>query len=215
METAVLAILLGFTLGLKHAFEPDHVIAISTLLHGEQRLSKAVRTGLAWGAGHTTTLVLGVTILSLLPITFDEAHLSYFELPVAAMLILLGAWVLWDALFTIHGRYGQAHNKEIQLRPVLIRTGWQGYLVGLFHGMAGSGALLLLVASTLPGLAQALIYAVVFGVGSVVGMGLVSVVLVLPFTFSVRRPTVHWALITDSGILSLLFGISLARDILL
>lgn len=66
MDVVPVALLVGFTIGIKHAFEPDHMIAVSTLLHEERRWPAAVRTGLAWGGGHTTTLVLGVLLLSVL-----------------------------------------------------------------------------------------------------------------------------------------------------
>ena len=92
------AFLLGFLSGFKHAFEPDHVVAISTLVHQEARLTRALRMGLFWGAGHTTTLILGVLLIGLLRIQVTEAYLVYLEIPVALMLLVLGGWAAYVAL---------------------------------------------------------------------------------------------------------------------
>lgn len=218
--TAALA--LGLVSGLQHAFEPDHVIAVSTLLHREPRVRRALRTGLAWGAGHTTTLVLAVLAVGLLRVQLSEAMLSYLELPVAVMLLGLGSWAVYDAATrwsrlrrhthddVPHYHVGHApHPHGFAVR----RTGWQGYLVGMVHGLAGSGALLLLVAATLPTLGASIGYALIFGLGSVLGMGAVTTLLALPFLAARRRPHVFHALTGLSGVLSIVLGISILATV--
>ncbi|HMB91174.1 MAG TPA: hypothetical protein VKP65_10030 [Rhodothermales bacterium] len=220
MEDMVLpaAFALGFLSGFKHAFEPDHVIAVSTLLHRELKLRRALRLGLAWGAGHTTMLMVGVLLMGLLRVPLSETTLGYFEIPVAIMLLVLGAWALYGALRGIlklrrHQHDGIPHyhvgEHEHPHGFRLKRTGWPGFAVGLVHGMAGSGALLLLVAATLPTTTMSLLYALTFGVGSILGMGAVTLGLALPLLASRSKPTLYHALTGLSGALSMILGISI------
>lgn len=217
------AFALGFLSGFKHAFEPDHVVAVSTLLHEEPRLRRALWTGLAWGAGHTTTLVLGVLLVGGLRIQVTPAHLGYFELPVAVMLLALGGWALYGVAaraITLR-RYqhlepaaqtlGVTHHPAGEHTHALPwkRTGWRGYAVGLVHGLAGTGALLLLVAATLPSTVASVGYALVFGVGSILGMAAVSVGIALPFLAARSRPAFYDTLTGLSGALSIVLGASL------
>ncbi len=220
MDTVVLpaAFALGFLSGFKHAFEPDHVLAVSTLLHEEPKLSRALRTGLAWGAGHTTMLVGGVLLVGFFRLPVSESLLAYFEVPVALMLLGLGGWAVWDASRRItalrkHRHDGIAHY-HVGAHPhphafSIRRAGWPGYAVGLVHGLAGSGALLLLVAATLPSLAASLVYALLFGVGSILGMGLVSLALALPFLAARKEPAFYSLLMGLSGALSIVLGVAL------
>lgn len=214
------AFALGFLAGFKHAFEPDHVIAVSTLLHKEPSLKRALRMGSAWGAGHTTTLVIGVVVISLLRVPFTEAQLAYFEIPVAVMLLGLGGWSLVAALSRAlrlrqhtHGEILHAHAGE---HPhghphgfTLNRAGWPGFAVGLVHGLAGSGALLLLVAATLPSLGLGIVYALIFGTGSILGMAAVTAGLAMPLLASRSRPALYETLTAVSGALSVALGVSI------
>lgn len=213
--TLRVAFALGFLSGFKHAFEPDHVIAVSTLLHREPKLMRALRMGLAWGAGHTTTLVAAVLGIGLLRVQVSESLLRYFEIPVAMMLLGLGIWALYGATRRLaklrRHRHDDVEHYHVGAHPhphgfPLKRSGWQGYAVGTVHGLAGSGALLLLVAATLPSLAAGVFYALVFGAGSILGMGTVTLGLSLPFLASRRRPAFFHALTGLSGALSLFLG---------
>ena len=190
------ALALGIASGFRHAFEPDHVVAVSTLVDGEARLGRSVRLGLVWGAGHTTTLVIGVLLIGLLKLPVTEAALGWFELPVAAMLIGLGSWSLRDAV----------RPAPREARHVHAREGWAGYGVGLVHGLAGSGALLLLVAAALPTLAAGVGYAVLYGLGSVLGMGAVTLALSVPLRAAQGRPALYRALVGLAGVLSVGLG---------
>jgi ABC-type nickel/cobalt efflux system permease component RcnA len=216
MDVALpLALALGFVGGFKHAFEPDHLIAVSTLLHQETRLVRALRMGLAWGAGHTTMLVLAGLLINLLQLQVGEAQLGYFEIPVAIMLLGLGGWTLYDALSRVFKLHRHTHDGvehyHVGSHPhphgfTLRRSGWQGYVVGLVHGLAGSGALLLLVTATLPSMAAGVFYALIYGIGSILGMGIVTFGLALPFLASRPRPVFYNALTVLSGVLSIVLG---------
>lgn len=220
--TLTVAFALGFIGGFKHAFEPDHVIAVSTILHKEPKLMPAIKTGLAWGAGHTTTLLIGVFVISLLRVELSETMLGYFEIPVAFMLLGLGGYALYIAINNMIAlryhkhdgieHYHIGHHPHPHDFPIK-RTGWQGYGIGMVHGLAGSGALLLLVAATLPTLTVGLVYALIFGAGSILGMGAVTLVLALPFLASRKRPIFYHALTAVSGMLSLFLGITILYSI--
>lgn len=199
-----LALALGVVSGFRHAFEPDHVVAVSTLVDGEARVGRSVRLGLVWGAGHTTTLVIGVLLIGLLKLPVTEAALGWFELPVAAMLIGLGVWSLRDAV----------RPPQRETRHVHAREGWAGYGVGLVHGLAGSGALLLLVAAALPTLAAGVGYAVLYGLGSVLGMGAVTLALSVPLRAAQGRPALYRALVGLAGALSVGLGVLILAEAL-
>jgi ABC-type nickel/cobalt efflux system permease component RcnA len=216
METVLFsALALGFLSGFRHAFEPDHIIAVSTLLHDEPRLSRALRIGLAWGAGHTTTLVIGIIVIGSLRLQLSETVLAYFEIPVALMLIGLGAWAAYRGGCSLYRLRRHRHNGiehyhvGVDAHPhgfTKDRAGWRGYCVGLMHGLAGSGALLLLVAATLPTMLTGVMYAIIFGIGSIAGMGGVTMALAMPLLASRSRPLLHEMLTTLSGVLSILLG---------
>lgn len=201
-----LALALGAVSGFRHAFEPDHVVAVSTLVDETPQVGRSFRLGLSWGAGHTTTLVLGVLIVGLLKLPVSEATLGWFEFPVGVMLVGLGLWSLRDALV---GPREHEPSKE----PMIRREGWGGYAVGLVHGLAGSGALLLLAAATLPTLAAGVGYALLFGLGSVLGMGAVTLALAVPFRAARARPVLFRTLVGLAGLLSVALGVLLLADI--
>ena len=213
--------LLGFVTGFKHAFEPDHVIAVSTLLHREPQIKKAVFTGMAWGAGHTTMLMVGVGIVGLLRVELSETALGYMELPVAVMLLALGGSAIHDSIRSFrrlrrhtHDGIQHAHVGDHPHPHGFKISGWRSYGVGLVHGLAGSGALLLLAAATLPSLGLSLVYALVFGIGSILGMIGVTAMLAYPFVASRSRPLFYNLLTGASGVLSIFLGVWIFYEVL-
>lgn len=199
------ALALGAVSGFRHAFEPDHLVAVSTLVEGSPRVRRSIQLGLTWGAGHTTALVLGVLAVGALKLPLSEAALGWLELPVGVMLVGLGLWSLRDAL---------APPPDADASRTHRRAGWGGYAVGLVHGMAGSGALLLLAAAALPSLAASVGYALLFGLGSVLGMGAVTLALSVPFRAARARPVLFRSLIALAGALSIGLGLLLLIEIL-
>jgi hypothetical protein len=175
---------LGSLLGMRHALEPDHIAAVSTLVTGERNSYKAALLGACWGLGHTFTLIAvgaGFVILrSEMPARVSDA----FEFCVALMLIGLGLRAIYLAARQgpagavhahHHGRVAHVH----QGAPAHIHIGaWtlarRPLLVGAVHGLAGSGALTALVLTTLPSTAARLTYMALFGLGSTLGMAALS-----------------------------------------
>lgn len=224
MEAALPAVfLLGFVSGFKHAFEPDHVLAISTLLHREPRVGRGMRAGVAWGIGHTTMLMAGVAVVAAFRVRITPDHLALFEMPVAAMLLILGGWAVWTSVRRVRSLHRHTHDGIPHLHvgehphPHDLprgRSTWQAFSVGLVHGLAGSGALLLLVAASLPSFGLSMTYAVIFGIGSVLGMIAVSGALACSFLASRSRPVLYNVLTGLSGVLSVFLALWIVQDVL-
>jgi len=174
-------LVLGLLLGLRHAFEPDHLAAISTLVEARGRRSTAV-IGACWGLGHAIALLVVGSLLAAFEMRLPSALASAFEIVVAAMLILLGARAFArarrlgttggaPAAHRHHGALVHAHAGVIEHVHVGPWTfAWRPLLVGLVHGLAGSGALTALVMAKLPTLPARLAYIALFGAGSIAGM---------------------------------------------
>jgi ABC-type nickel/cobalt efflux system permease component RcnA len=189
---------LGFLLGLRHALDPDHVAAMSTLLTQERGVLRSCLRGTVWGIGHTTALlVAGVAVLAFklrIPTAFERG----IEVLVALVLIGLGAHVLIRTLGAIHLHRHQHTHEGTAHSHVHVHIGdadehrhihvWRTVpsplLMGLLHGLAGSGALILLVLATLPSPTAAVLYVLVFGIGSTAGMLLLSGLIGVPFALA-------------------------------
>jgi high-affinity nickel permease len=191
--TLAWAILLGLGLGLRHATDADHVVAIGTLLHREASPFRAARLAALWGLGHTVTFValgLLVVIAGLrLPPAFDRVA----EGTVAVMLIGLGSW-------TIVRAWRPKPQSALAWRPVA---------VGIVHGLGGSAAVALLALTTISSRAGALLYLALFCVGTVIGMMFLTVVLALPLGWTQRRfGEVPRALVVAVSLASVAFGVA-------
>jgi sulfite exporter TauE/SafE len=178
---------LGSLLGMRHALEPDHLAAVTTLVtdhrHRDRRISAAF-LGLCWGLGHTFALIVAGAVLVALRTEMPASAANLFELGVAVMLIALGLRAIYSASrqgptgpvhVHHHGRVVHTHPGA----PAHIHIGaWtlarRPLLVGAMHGLAGSGALTALVLATLPSTAARLLYMLLFGIGSTLGMAAMS-----------------------------------------
>jgi ABC-type nickel/cobalt efflux system permease component RcnA len=226
----LLAVLtIGLVFGLKHATEVDHVVAISTIVSRHKNVFRSALVGALWGAGHTASLlIVGVIVLSL-RIAIPERVSGWLEFGVALMIIALGVSALWraartnsevhvhqhshDGLSHTHVHFHEHENKHIpSLKTAhshaVSRIGWKPVLVGMMHGLAGSGALTLLVLTQISSSLIGFLYMATFGLGSIVGMLLMSGLIGLPFAFSSGKLThVHQGLQTLAAVLSICFGV--------
>jgi ABC-type nickel/cobalt efflux system permease component RcnA len=230
VESSLFAVLgLGFLLGLKHAAEADHVMAVTTFLSQERSLLRSCWVGLFWGAGHTLSLALAGTLIVPLKLNVSERLTGWLELAVAGMLVVLGAQALyrtWKDKFRLHrhphmhaaGRAPHEHW-HLHVKGKLQHNGWlhvglRPLLVGVVHGAAGTGALMLLVFSTIHSPLRALLYILIFGAGSIAGMLIVSFVLAVPFQWAARRVASSYRIVqVSAGVFSCAFGIYLGVDI--
>ncbi len=196
-------LLLGFLLGMRHAVEADHIAAVASLTSTTNSVWKGIQQGMAWGVGHTLTLFLFGSIVLFVANIVPEQVVSKIELAVGVMLIFLGADVLRRLIaervhfhththtqgegnathFHAHSHRGEekqkhnaTHHRHSHPQGFPVRA----FLVGLMHGMAGSAALILLTLQTLSSPWLGLVYIAVFGIGSIAGMGLFSLVVAVP-----------------------------------
>ena len=201
MLSALLGVLgLGFLLGMRHATDPDHVVAVTTIVSHQRSLARAARTGVLWGIGHTATILLVGGAIIVLKVQLDgippRLGLS-LEFAVAVMLVVLG-------LLTLAG--GERRVADSTSRPLT---------VGFVHGLAGSAAVATLPqVALIPDPRWAAGYLAVFGLGTIAGMLLVTVSIAAPSLFATRRfAGMNRTLRIASGVASIGFGLLLAHRI--
>nr|QIQ10697.1 hypothetical protein FLJDLJJJ_00025 [uncultured bacterium] len=199
---------LGTLLGMRHALEPDHLAAVSTLMTGERTSARAALLGACWGIGHTLTLLATGLLLALLRTEMPSVASRFFELAVVVTLVGFGVRAMslgvGGALGPTHTHGRPASGRGTPLRWSLTRP----LMVGALHGLAGSGALMALVAATLPSPAAQLTYLTLFGLGSILGMAVLSGLLGWPLA---RLGTHHVVTRTFSlvaGSVSVALGLS-------
>ncbi|MFA6168709.1 MAG: hypothetical protein WC700_18950 [Gemmatimonadaceae bacterium] len=203
MLSALSAAVLGFLLGLRHATDADHVVAITAIVARERTMRRAAWIGALWGIGHSITVfVVGGALIAFRVVIPPRVGLM-LEFGVAIMLIFLGFSNLrGGAPVTPHG-----HTHEFDHRRPLI--------IGTVHGLAGSAAVAILVLAAIPQTLWAFAYLVVFGVGTIAGMMLVTVIIAAPAMYAGERVArMHVGIRLAAGALSLGFGLLLARELI-
>ena len=217
---------LGFVLGLKHAFDSDHLIAVSTIVTREHSPWRSLWIGLFWGAGHTLMLLLvGLVVLGMKQKIPAPVELS-LECLVGVMLVGLGLATLldwWRRRVHVHSHHHDgaahthfhAHAEDAGHSHVhRLRLGVKPLMIGMVHGLAGSAALMLVILATIPSPTLGLAYIGIFGVGSVLGMGLVSLLMGFFFSYSLPRLyDVSQTIRLATGVLSAAFGTWIVVDI--
>ncbi len=248
MNTLLPILLLGFFLGMRHATDSDHVVAVTTIVSRQRSIWGAAWTGIFWGIGHSLTLLVVGGAIILFGIVVPERLGLSFEFCVALMLILLGALNLKATFSSVenvsaaaepvhqhlhqHGDYMHSHSHghesathghaEGSIPPALLdrRLGrlkiyraLRPIVIGTVHGLAGSAAVALLVLPIIHEPAWAIGYLLVFGVGTIAGMMLITAAIAVPVSYSTRFHFFHRHLGTAAGFLSLGFGLFLVYQI--
>ncbi len=191
--------LIGVMLGLRHAIDADHVAAIATIVSRERSFGRAARVGALWGVGHSLAVMVVGGAIVLFRISVPPRVGLSLELGVALMLILLG--------YRSVMRPAHSHPKPGDGRRPL--------LVGIVHGLAGSAAVALLVLATIPGTWAAVVYLLVFSLGTTGGMIAVTALMAAPAILAERRMArFDRGLRLATGLLSIAFGIFLAHQII-
>lgn len=219
-------LLLGFLVGMRHALEADHLAAVASLNSAAGgSLRGALRHGAAWGIGHSLTLFLFASLVILLNAAMPAALVNALELAVGAMLLALGADVIARLLrervhfhthrhaggvqhFHAHSHHGQRRHAFAEHQHRHLRGfPWRALLVGLMHGMAGSAALILLTLDSVRTPWTGLAYIALFGLGSTLGMALLSTAIAVPLRRSARGLTwLHNGVHAGIGVLTLVLG---------
>jgi high-affinity nickel-transport protein len=259
-ETAlnvVSLLFLGFFLGMRHATDADHVVAIATIVSRERTMAGSALIGAAWGVGHTITVMAVGTAIIVFGVVIPPRIGLSMEFAVGAMLVVLGlltltglgravgtaaaqtgaadrhAVDLHDHLHAHgdylhrhpHGHGPDAHGHAEDRTPLaqldrswlgrLAHYGWmRPFAVGLVHGLAGSAAVALMVLSIIRDPAPAIGYLLLFGLGTIGGMMLITLGLSAPFALtSVNLPKFNWRLRVASGLVSFVFGVFLIYSI--
>lgn len=259
MINLVSIITLGFFLGMRHATDPDHVIAVSTIVSREKNVGKSAWVGAFWGVGHTLTIfVVGAAIILLDMVVPQQGsgtaqlHISprlglLMDLAVAIMLIILGVMNIWrftrsvpmlaeDALVHSHAhahgdyvhshphRHGpDSHPHAPTQTPVAkmdkLLQRFRAYklvrplIIGIVHGLSGSAAVALLVVPIIRDPRWSVAYLLVFGVGTIIGMMLITMAIASTFHLLGGGQKFFQRLALASGMLSLVFGLAVAYQI--
>lgn len=193
----LLTFITSLMLGMRHATDPDHIVAVTTIVSRERSVVKAAGIGAVWGLGHTITLlVVGGAIIAF-KIAFNARLGLSMEFCVAVMLIVLGLLNLFDVKMTA--------SAPSSSRP---------FFVGVVHGLAGSAAAALLIVPLMDDPRWAALYLVTFGLGTIVGMSIVTISIAAPALLaSAHMPSLQRSLRIASGAVSLVFGLYLAQKI--
>jgi len=245
-------IALGFFLGMRHATDPDHVIAVTTIITRQRRIGLAALTGIVWGIGHTLTIfVVGASIIVFGFVIPPRIGLS-MELSVGLMLVVLGVMNLSSFLRAVPGKLGpsgaesivhshaHSHGEYVHSHPhghspdvhphaadetplgrldrclerLSLYQQVRPLVIGVVHGLAGSAAVALLVLTTIRDARWAIAYLLVFGVGTIAGMMLITMSLASAFRFlGGAHEGFSRRLGVASGLISLAFGLVLAYQI--
>ena len=224
------ACLLGLVYGMGHALEPDHLAAVTSLATERKSPRSSMMLGAAWGLGHTLSLATAGGVLVLLRKTVPSTFESCAELVVAVMLLFLGVRAIRRSRALARGGASHHHSHGVSEEhdhsgPIThvhflgLRLALRPLLVGLVHGLAGTGALTALVLSQFTEATSGLVYIVLFGLGSTVGMALLTGALGVPLARLARHPRIYNGLTLGTGVLTVAFalgyGVTNARAFLL
>jgi cytochrome c biogenesis protein CcdA len=198
--TPFLSILFAAVVGFGHAFEADHLVAVSNIVTKRTKLKLAIKDGIYWGLGHTSTILLIGIIIILGKLMIADIYFRYLEACVGMMLLFIGIYRLRSVV----------QQKALESHAHLVNDKSHHHLaygIGAVHGLAGSGVMVLLVMTEIKDTVPSLLYLLIFGLGSVAGMLVASGLFSLPFSklFTQNRK-VQLALIVLSSALCIFFG---------
>jgi hypothetical protein len=201
---------IGFLFGLRHALDADHIAAVASLATRTRSAGETMRVGLAWGLGHALTLFLVCAAVLALDLGLPERVAHVAEFLVGAMLVALGFDVVRRTVrerlhvhahrhdgnrphVHIHSHAGEVrHDDASHAHAHAAGLPKRAVMVGLMHGLAGSAALLLLSVGASGSITFGLLYVALFGIGSMVGMAVLSLTMALPLRAFAR--SAGWAL---------------------
>ena len=227
------ALALGIVLGLRHALDPDHVVAVSTIVSEYRNPLRSFWVGISWGLGHTTTLLLAGIVIIALRLTIPDRLALFLEFGVGIMLVGLGVQVIYSFQRKKVHQHAHGHDEDGHThfhshaenpahspehhgvkgvgKPFFRK---KSYFIGTIQGLAGSAALTLLVLASIDSPLAGMGYILLFGLGSVLSMGVMTILISMPIVFSANRlPNLNRFIQPGVGVLSILFGVFLMYKI--
>lgn len=210
---------LGFVLGLKHAVEPDHAIAVSTIASESRSLWRSMLAGMYWGLGHTFTLFVVGMVFILMKAEVPEQWALTLEFLVGIMLVFWGMSSLLTSQNKVHSH---VHNHHLDQQHSHVhshftalehnhmhfkRAYYKSFGIGFIHGLAGSAGMVVLTMGTVHTVWEGGAYILIFGAGTITGMLLFTTLIGIPFVLSVKKKVFHSGLIRITGLASALFGL--------
>lgn len=225
-------LLLGLVTGLRHSMEADHVAAVlSVVASNHKNIKRASMLGAIWGLGHTTSLFIAGLLVLLLAVNITETVSNRLEFAVGIMLLFLGVttltgWSIGKFLKGLRHQKSSSSHKHIHhhhqdnvvhshghVHDAEHRHRHKSLIVGMVHGMAGSGALLLIVLSTINSIPLGLAYIAIFGAGSIGGMAGISTLMGIPFVKLANSAKVSLLLRYAAAITTLAIGAGMMYDL--
>jgi high-affinity nickel permease len=213
----LVALGIAFLLGLRHASDPDHLVAVTSLVAAEGGdTRKAARIGAWWGVGHAAALlVIGVPLIAFktqLPAWLESGA----EKAIGTLILVLAArviykWARGDYRATAHA-HADGHRNRRHLskgdghRHVKVRTPAQALSIGLLHGLAGTGAVVLLLIAALPSRLEAGLALAVFAPMSIASMAALPAAFAWVLTRPIIEPVYRSILIPVLGLFGVMFG---------
>ncbi len=236
---AVLA--LGFLLGLKHATDADHVVAVASIVDKERSVLRSVWIGASWGAGHSVPLlIIGAVVLLANEATLGqyETVAPYFEFGVGIMLIYLGFSAAWNVMrgdlhihnhrhgkkphvhihsshepATRHSASEETHSNFFILGKPVFRV--KSFAIGMVHGLAGSAAVMVALLPTIDAAWTGVSYIILFSIGTMLSMAVLTLFLAMPFRATSAKRTLNRSITLTASTLSIAVGTILISEILL
>lgn len=201
-------LILAITIGIRHAFEPDHVTAVLTISTESNSLTATAKQGAIWGIGHTITLFIFSMILMGLQIEIDKTVFVLFELVVGLILILMGMSVIKKAKILFPDNINANKSITIKRKTNKTRLSLKALSIGLLHGATGSGVIMALITTTIDSIYLKFTYIALFSLGLIISMSLLSILMSIPLHSHLKLfPTRYFKVTTGS--LAILIGIKI------
>ena len=218
-------LVLGFLIGMRHALEADHLAAVAAISTKEHSFKASIKHGTIWGIGHTSTLFLFGSIVIFMNGHISREMAAWLEFSVGIMLIFLGLDVLrriisgrihyhrhkhqnTDAHFHAHSHKNDIEHTKSKHQHSHEAFPYRTLFIGFMHGLAGSAALILLTLESIQPVPLSMLYILLFGIGSIVGMAVLSMIISVPLRASSKLTWLHNSLQVCIGLLTIGFGVS-------
>ncbi|MEE8168066.1 MAG: hypothetical protein V3T58_04260 [Candidatus Hydrothermarchaeales archaeon] len=223
MDGLLATLSFGFLLGMQHSLDADHVVAVSTIVSENKTMLRSSFLGMLWGVGHSITLFLVGGLVLIFKLAIPPILARAMEFIVGLVLVILGFSLLWKLIVErvpalhlhfhrhkgashihLHSHEAENHGHNHERKSII---------TGGIQGLAGSAALMLLVLASIDTITLGLFFILVFGVGSILGMLIISTFLSLPFTYTTGIENINEKIRWAVGFISIFLGLSIMAEI--